>query len=552
MAATPTAFKFRKNDRIGSAGAEEDDEYLRACFVDTGGLELLEDPSDNRVIVLGRTGAGKTALLRKLKRDRPDRVIEIHPENLALTYVSNSTVLSFFGAIGVNLDPFFTLLWRHVLTIEILSRHLEHGPQNQQKSLLERLSGLFSGNTKKDKDHREAVQYLKEWGESFWQETEYRVKEITKKIETDLSSEFRAALGGKAGKLSLNRQAAEALSIDEKAELLSRGQDVVSKAQVRDLKKVLDLLDTVLEDRQKQYFVVVDALDENWVEDRLRYKLIMALIVTARDFIRIRNAKLIIALRRDLIDRVFRLMRDSGFQEEKYQSLYLPLTWSRSDILEVLDKRVGYLVSRRYTSAPASYRDLLPKDFRSVPIGEYLFGIAKRPRDIIAFFNTCIAGATDQPKLTAKQLAVAEGEYSRSRLRALADEWAADFPELLDFAVVLNKRTPSFKIGSVTDNEIAETCLQIVSKKPEGVGTLHAAASLLVDGNLSALEFKFSLFHVFYKVGMVGLKLAADEGASWADDLGQAISHSQLSSDTSVVVAPAFARALGIKDRTAL
>ena len=51
----------------------------------------------------------------------------------------------------------------------------------------------------------------------------------------------------------------------------------------------------------------------------------MALMQTARDFNEVRYAKVVIALRRDLIERVFRLARDSGFQEEKYQSLYLPL-----------------------------------------------------------------------------------------------------------------------------------------------------------------------------------------------------------------------------------
>ena len=120
----------------------------------------------------------------------------------------------------------------------------------------------------------------------------------------------------------------------------------------------MDLLDGVLDDRQKQYYVLVDSLDENWVEERLRYKLIMALILTAREFMKVANAKLVIALRRDLIDRVFRLCRDSGFQQEKYQSLYLPLTWTRSEILELLDRRINHLVSRRYTKKKVTHKDL--------------------------------------------------------------------------------------------------------------------------------------------------------------------------------------------------
>ena len=115
-------YKFRHTDQIGTAGAEDDREYLLDCFVDTGTLDMLKDISDHRQILLGRTGAGKTALLIKLEEDLSDQVIRITPENLALTYVTHSTILNYLSEIGVNLDPFFKLLWRHVLTIELLTK----------------------------------------------------------------------------------------------------------------------------------------------------------------------------------------------------------------------------------------------------------------------------------------------------------------------------------------------------------------------------------------------------------------------------------------------
>ena len=59
-------FKFRKYDTIGAEGAEEDAEFLRECFVDTGALTELKDTSSPRCIVVGRTGSGKTALLSQL------------------------------------------------------------------------------------------------------------------------------------------------------------------------------------------------------------------------------------------------------------------------------------------------------------------------------------------------------------------------------------------------------------------------------------------------------------------------------------------------------
>ena len=118
------AFVFKQSDQVGAAGAELDQKYLSTCYVDTGALGLLEDLNDYRQIVLGRTGTGKSALLAEIAKRNGNHAIQISPEHLALTYVSNSTILRFFSSAGVNLDPLFKLLWRHVLTVEVLRRLL--------------------------------------------------------------------------------------------------------------------------------------------------------------------------------------------------------------------------------------------------------------------------------------------------------------------------------------------------------------------------------------------------------------------------------------------
>ena len=452
-------FKFKKNDQIGAAGAEEDSEFLPTCFVDIGYLEILENISDRRQIVLGRTGVGKSALLTRLRETRNEQVINVSPENLALTYVSNSTILNFFSNLGVNFDPFFKLLWRHVFTVEILSYHFQLHGTGKSKSLLDWLSSLFTGNTRHDKEMNEGIKYLKNWGKSFWLETEFRVKEITQKVENELNAELKAKLGISGSSIKSSTKAAEKLTQDQKTELHSRGQDIISSTQVQDLHKVINLLDSVLKDRQKQYYIIVDGLDENWVEEKIRYKLIMALILTAKDFIKVKNAKAIIAIRRDLIDRVFRLTRDSGFQEEKYQSLYLPIVWTKDELAEVLDRRIDSLVSRRYTTTKVTHRDLLPKKYSKVSVTQYLFKRTERPRDVIAFFNACIAAGQNLSRLRVFEFKLAEGEYSMQRLRALGDEWSADYPSLLDFTTILEKHPSSFKISTIKDNSVEDLCL---------------------------------------------------------------------------------------------
>jgi hypothetical protein len=53
--------------------------------------------------------------------------------------------------------------------------------------------------------------------------------------------------------------------------------------------------------------------------------------------------------------------------------------------------------------------------------------------------------------------------------------------------------------------------------------------------------------NVFYRVGLVGLKATADMSASWVDDTGQSVSRRQIDENTSVVVAPKYAYALGVR-----
>ena len=185
--------------------------------------------------------------------------------------------------------------------------------------------------------------------------------------------------------------------------------------------------------------------------------------------------------------------------------MYLPLTWTKSQLLDVLDKRIGALVKRRYTKEPVTHKEVLPRNFQGRSMEEFIFSIAKRPRDVIAFFNTCIGAAADQNRLATRDVRLAEGEYSRQRLRALADEWSADYPGLVDFAKILHRRPPSFKLATIKDDEIADLCLTIASDDPAGVGLIQSAVHV-ANGVMTPKEFKFVLARTFYEVGLVGVK----------------------------------------------
>ncbi len=174
-------FVFRSNYSIGAAQAELDEHYLSQCFVDTGDLKIITDCDDPRRIIAGRTGAGKSALISRIV-ECEDSVIQIRPESLALTYVSNSGVIAFFSEAGVKMDIFYRLLWRHVFVVEILKVRFHIQNDVAKRNFLDSLWQIIPSK----KQHERALEYLRKWGESFWQETEYRVKEVTSTLEREL------------------------------------------------------------------------------------------------------------------------------------------------------------------------------------------------------------------------------------------------------------------------------------------------------------------------------------------------------------------------------
>src|SRR5689334_2986156 len=80
---------------VGAPDAETDRDLLSVCFIDNGCLDQIRDTSDPASIIVGRTGAGKSATLIRLDQIE-DNVIIVNPSDLSFKYVENSTILKFF------------------------------------------------------------------------------------------------------------------------------------------------------------------------------------------------------------------------------------------------------------------------------------------------------------------------------------------------------------------------------------------------------------------------------------------------------------------------
>jgi hypothetical protein len=100
------------------------------------------------------------------------------------------------------------------------------------------------------------------------------------------------------GSLSGSAGSNDASSLEISADVTEHAQNVVDQIQIAELNEVVNLMSQeYYKHDMPGHYVLIDKLDENWVDEKIRYKLIKALIENARDFSRVSGFKVIISLR---------------------------------------------------------------------------------------------------------------------------------------------------------------------------------------------------------------------------------------------------------------
>lgn len=517
--------------------AESDEQFLRDCFLDTGDLESLSSSDDPKRIVVGRVGAGKSALLTRLLETQ-ENAFEVRAETLSLNHVANSDIIQFFESAGVKLDLFYQLLWKHVFVVELLRRRYRIS-QNDPWSFLDQFRDIFQ----RDQAKKRAIDYLRQWGDQFWQDTETRIKEFTTTLERKLSGTIDA----KAYGIKLTASGAKNLTDEIKSEVLHKAQSVVNENQVRELGEIITLLaDGVFTDPKNRFYIVIDRLDESWVDDRIQYKLIRALIETIRAFQRVRSVKIVVAIREDLLRTVFDATRDAGFQEEKFESLILHLRWSKSQLKQLLDLRIDKLVREPYTQKKVHFDDVFRGAVRGESAIDYVVGrTLLRPRDVIAFVNCCIELCEGKEYVPPSIVQDAERKYSIGRMRSLRDEWSGHYSSLNACTELIRGRHSHFKYSEITENDLADCIQENWSDIPDG-DPLKKSSNEYINNQRSANSCIIQILKVLYTTSIIGIKPEATERVSWShlDDRG--ISDGQYKKSSAIYVHPMLWRALDI------
>jgi ABC-type lipoprotein export system ATPase subunit len=248
---------LKQGMKIGGISAETDEDFLLLCFQDYPAVEQCMNVHASGMIIDGRTGAGKTAILRYIQ-SKAEHSVEVDPTEMSMSYVSNSDALNFLHAIGADLDLLFQVLWKHVLCIEFIRLRFSVDNEEKSKTVFAKLFDRFTLDARK----RKSLDYLREFEGKFWITMDQNIKEITEKVENKLQAE----LGGEISKFKARGQYEKQLSTGKKSELVARARKIINAEQLAELNGVIDILSVkeAGEDMNK-FYILIDKLDDRWV-----------------------------------------------------------------------------------------------------------------------------------------------------------------------------------------------------------------------------------------------------------------------------------------------
>ena len=531
---------FRNGYHIGEADADDDKHYLDNCFISRTEVEELTNFKSTKSLLLGRTGSGKTALLRYIRKHH-DHVCVLDPSDISFDYIENSDVINFLTMHNMNLSLFFQYLWKHIILSNIIQTYFDS--MNKFETILSSL------NPK----HKQTLDYIKNNGNTFWKTTDEILKEITSGFERAA----KLSLDGKAGidisEISSHIGYGEKISAGERSIIEKRITSEISKLNISDLNKSLSLIDEIMSNNKKQIYICIDDLDTDWVSTKIKYQLIESLINASKAFGKIKNAKIIIALRSDVFDRVIRDSKSEGLQPDKIKGRTISITWNNTELYDLIETRINELFKWRYIKSGIGFYDIFPENHRGQRTIDYIIErTLKRPRDCIAFINEILDHSAGHTQITSRVISGAEATYSRQRQEALCYEWRSVHTCLNKYLSLLQGKSGSNSVIDLISKEMADDLyIDLIDLNESGVrlddlfeilGRYQKRSSI----KSRLIESCYKMAEILFKSGAIKIKLRKGDAFLTPYEGPSIIVNEQFTEDSTYQVHPMLWRSLGI------
>lgn len=475
-------FIFRRNSKIGNLDAETDT-FLKSCFLETdiySNLLSFEDGIDfAKRIVVGRTGSGKTALIKQLSENpKIKKHIVIEAESTVFEHIKNNIFISKLIDNNIDLRIFYKSLWIHVLLVKVVEL-LYPG-----KTFFEMILDL-PASSKKKYNAALAKEYVEKFKDNFFNES--IVSEITEKMQVEL-----------AGGINVLPVKFDGKANAEQTEKIQRATaQYVSTELLRKQKELIKVLtEEKSRDGQHRFIISIDDLDKSWLSSsEIRYDFINALLDAFKELLDVKTVKIIISIRTDILRGIYlKNLR----QEEKDKSLMLDIHWDKLEIQEILDKRIDYLIKDKYQSgATTKFSDIFDFTIKGERSQDFILRRTMlRPRDAINFVNLCLSEADGSTVLNENLVLEAEEKFYVSRKQALCKEWASIYPQVtkyIDALAEIDNRSFTVEQISGKADKIQVGLISYSAGEPDNMTN-----DIVSDINI--------LINVWFVVGVIGIK----------------------------------------------
>ena len=482
-------FIFRNNDEIGKLEAESDN-YLDSCFLETNIFKGIMnfDPSEKnpdftKRIIVGRTGSGKSAILRKIIDEESIKFSDkIEAENTIFEHVKNNVFISSLNDSGIDLRVFYKSLWLHALLIKVIpALH-----RSTYQSFFNKIQDLIGGK-KKSYNPELANEYIEQFKDVFFNDK--ALVEISNKMQSELSSKIGIKgidLGGKLGR-------------EDTQKVQSETSSYVSRELIRKQKELIKILNEEFSEvGQFRIVISIDDLDRSWLSSSdIRYDFINALLEAFRELLDVKSVKILISIRTDILMGIYnKTLR----QDEKDQSLIYPVSWNKSEIREIIDMRINHLIKNKYQSSRTiTMKDIFNFEIDNVYADDYILDRTMlRPRDAISFVNYCLKECDGHVSINQDIVLMAEEKFFSSRKRALVAEWGTIYKNIsgyIDALSLLEKH--EFSLESIGDDNKNDILTYILDRVPSDIeDDLHSKIVMNFD----------ELIKVWFIVGIIGIK----------------------------------------------
>jgi len=533
------SIEFSATSRIGNISAEADEEFLFKCFVDVAALSELRQADSPKMLLLGSTGSGKTAIIRKIERDSESSSL-IQLDEMALDYLGNSDVIQFLISIEVNLDLFFQALWKHVILIEFIRIKSQVSDESKSRFIFSQIFNSFS----KDQRKQRGLDYLQKWESKFWISMDENIRQITQRLEESVNAE----LGVEVQKFNTRAGYARTLGAEKKSQLQRVARKFAAPELLSDLAKVIDTLAEHGPKTQPSY-ILIDRLDENWIDPSIKYPLIRALIESVKSLLRISDLKTVVALRSDLLEKVIIETREAGFQSEKYDDYIIRLRWDSRLLKKLVNDRINFMFRWKYNKQNVTFEDIFSEKVSNTgsPFSAIIEKSLLRPRDVINFVNMCLEASEGKTSVSRKAFTRAERDYSANRLTAMIEEWQNAIVGAGGLVELLKGKRSSFPLSEFCTSKLLD---DLVGKYPENADRNKDELWRLVDDatskSVEPFDLACALFDRLHLMGAVGVKYDSDLPYQYFYQTQKPLPTSHLNEHTKIRIHPMLHSALGV------